>query len=111
LSISAAGPVLRLLLLLHITPTQLVGSPARTRSTDIQKRATWCMIQASVAVSNPICTHEELAAPEFEPDPYFIGFDKDPARMEEHEEKLRSIGIISRFAVALLGKTKAELID
>ena len=33
-----------------LTPIQLVGSPARTRSTDIQKRATWCMIQAKLSV-------------------------------------------------------------
>jgi hypothetical protein len=65
----------------------------------------------TLAASNPIITHEELAALEFEAEPYFVGFDKDPARMEEHEEKLRSIGIMSRFAVALLGKTKAELIE
>jgi hypothetical protein len=31
--------------------------------------------------------------------------------MEEHEQKLRSIGIMSRFAVGLLGKSKQELIE
>jgi hypothetical protein len=65
----------------------------------------------SLAVSNPIITHEQLAALDWEPSPFFIGFDKNPEAMEEHEEKLRSIGIMSRFAVALLGKTKAELIE
>jgi Transposase DDE domain group 1 len=33
-----------------LTPIQLVGSLARTRSTDIQKCATWCMIQARLPV-------------------------------------------------------------
>jgi hypothetical protein len=64
-----------------------------------------------LAASNSICTHKQLADLQFEPEQYFIGFDKDPARMEEHEEKLRSVGVISRFAVALLGKTKVELIE
>jgi hypothetical protein len=63
------------------------------------------------AASDPIISHKQLAALEFEPDQFFIGFDKDPRKAEEHEEKLRSIGIISRFAVGLLGRTKAELIE
>jgi hypothetical protein len=31
-----------------------------------------------LAVSNPIITHAELAAVEFEPEAYFVGFDKNP---------------------------------
>jgi hypothetical protein len=31
--------------------------------------------------------------------------------MEEHEEKLRSMGVMSRFAISTLGKTKEELIE
>ncbi len=64
-----------------------------------------------LAASTPICTHEQLAALTWEPDPFFVGFDKDPAKMAEHEEKLKSVCIISRFAVALFGKTKQELIE
>jgi hypothetical protein len=65
----------------------------------------------SLAVSNPICTHEELAAMEFEPWPHFVNFGKDPEAMERHEEVLRTISITSRFAVSMLGKTKDELIE
>jgi len=64
-----------------------------------------------LAVHNPIISHEELAAQEFEPSPYFIGFDKNPKAMEEHEEKLRTIAVMSRFAISTLGKSKAELIE
>jgi hypothetical protein len=64
-----------------------------------------------LAAETPICTHEELAAMEFKPETYFVGFDKNPQAMEEHEEKLRSIGIMSRFAIVNLGKTKEELIE
>jgi hypothetical protein len=64
-----------------------------------------------LATSTPICTHEELAALEFEPDPNFVNFGKSPESMEHHEEALRTISITSRFAVSLLGKTKAELIE
>jgi hypothetical protein len=64
-----------------------------------------------IAVSNPIVTHEQLAAQEFEPWPEFVGFDKNPKAMEEHEQKLRSLGIMSRFAIGLLSKTKQELIE
>jgi hypothetical protein len=64
------------------------------------------MSVVQLAVSNPIVTYEEL-----EPWPQFVGFDKNPKAMEEHEQKLRSLGIMSRFAIGLLGKTKAELIE
>jgi hypothetical protein len=64
-----------------------------------------------LAVSNPICTHEELAALEFEPFAQFVNFAKNPQAMEEHEEKLKTISVMSRFAIAMLGKTKAEMIQ
>jgi hypothetical protein len=48
---------------------------------------------------------------DFEPWPHFVNFGKDPEAMERHEEVLRTISITSRFAVSLLGKTKAELIE
>jgi hypothetical protein len=64
-----------------------------------------------LASSTPIITHEQLAATEFEADTYFVEFDKNPKAMEEHEAKLRSMGVMSRFAVSMLGKTKAELIE
>jgi hypothetical protein len=64
-----------------------------------------------IAASNPICTHQELAALEFEPSSKFVGFDKNPKAIEEHEQKIRTIGVMSRFAIAMLTKTKAELID
>jgi hypothetical protein len=63
-----------------------------------------------IAASNPICTHEQLAALEFEPSSEFAGFDQNPTAMEEHEEKLRSIGAASRVAVVTLSKTKQDLI-
>ena len=65
----------------------------------------------SLAVSNPICTHEELAAMDFKPWPPFINFGKDHEAMEHHEQVLRTISITSRFAVSMLGKTKAELVE
>jgi hypothetical protein len=64
-----------------------------------------------LAASTPICTHEELAALEFAPESHFVGVGQDPTRMETHEEFLRQINIMSRFAIGLLGKTKQELID
>ncbi len=64
-----------------------------------------------LAVDNPIITHEQLAAQGFEPFSKFVGFGKNPKAQVEHEEILRSIGIMSRFSIAILGMTKAELID
>jgi hypothetical protein len=64
-----------------------------------------------LAISNPIATHEELAALPFEPESRLAGFDKNPKAIEDHEEKLRHIGIMSRFAIAMLSKSKAELIE
>jgi hypothetical protein len=64
-----------------------------------------------LAVDNPIITHEQLAAAEFEPWPELVGFGKNPKAQEEHEERLRSLGVMSRFSLAILGMTKAELID
>jgi len=58
-----------------------------------------------LAVDNPIITYEQLAALEFEPWSPFVGFDKKPKAMEEHEEKLRSIGVMSRFSKAKLIET------
>jgi hypothetical protein len=64
-----------------------------------------------LAVSTPIATHEELAALRFEPESRLAGFDKNPRAIEDHEEKLRHIGIMSRFAIAMLSKSKAEMIE
>jgi hypothetical protein len=64
-----------------------------------------------LAAETPICTHEQLAAMEFKPESYFVGFDKNPKAMEEHEDKLRAASVMSRFAVVTLGKTKEELIE
>jgi hypothetical protein len=64
-----------------------------------------------LAVDNPIATHEELAAANFAPEQFFVGFANNPTAQEEHEEKLRSIGVASRMAGVMLGNTKAELID
>jgi hypothetical protein len=81
-------------------PSRKIKPPADTSGRVVQ-----------LAVDNPIITHEELAALEFEPCSHFIGFDKNPKAMEEHEEKLRSMGIMSRFSIAILGMTKAKLIE
>jgi hypothetical protein len=64
-----------------------------------------------LAISNPIATHEELAALPFEPESRLAGFDQDPNAIDDHEQKLRHIGIMSRFAIAMLSKSKAELIE
>jgi hypothetical protein len=64
-----------------------------------------------LAIDNPIITHEELAALPFEPESRLAGFDQNPKAIEDHEEKLRHIGIMSRFAIAMLSKSKAELIE
>jgi hypothetical protein len=64
-----------------------------------------------LATSTPVCTHEQLAAMPFEPFPGFVNFGQDPEAMEHHEEFLRSISVASRFALSMLGKTKAELIE
>lgn len=64
-----------------------------------------------LAVDNPIVTHEELAALEFEADPHFASFGNNAKAQTEHEERLRSIGIMSRFSLVILGMTKQELID
>jgi hypothetical protein len=67
--------------------------------------------QLKLAVSNPICTHQQLAELDFQPCPEFVKFDTNPDAMEEHEDKLRSLGWMSRFALATLGKTKPEVIE
>jgi hypothetical protein len=64
-----------------------------------------------LATSSPICSHHELAALDFEPDQHFVNFGKNPEAQEQHEERLRSVCIGSRFAMAILGRTKTEMIE
>lgn len=63
----------------------------------------------SLAVSNPIITHEQLAAQDFEPSPEFVTV--DPGLLESHEDRLKKISVASRMAIATLGFTKAQLIE
>jgi hypothetical protein len=64
-----------------------------------------------LAASKPICTHQELAAMEFEPWPSFIGFDNKPGAAEGHRDQILNLGRMSKFAIAVLGLTKEQLIE
>jgi hypothetical protein len=64
-----------------------------------------------LAVSNKAATLEEIGEIDFEAVPEFINFQNDFKRCEKHEERLRSLAIASRWAITILGKTKAEVIE
>src|SRR5271155_2369963 len=65
---------------------------------------------ARLAVSNPLMTVEELANTEFQAVPELANFKNDYKAIKEHGERLRSLSITSRFAIEILGRSKAELI-
>jgi hypothetical protein len=64
-----------------------------------------------LAVNNPVCSHDELAAIDFQPVATFVGLPNDLSKLERHESFLRSIAIISRVAVSMLGLSKAEVVE
>jgi hypothetical protein len=57
------------------------------------------------AIAEPIVTHEQLAAQDFEPHILSDNFN------EKNEEALCDFATASRLAVGVLNKTKAELIE
>jgi hypothetical protein len=59
-----------------------------------------------LVVDNPIISHDELAAQDFKAEPAFNG----RRRQEAHERMLIDLGISSRMAIGLLGKSKSEIL-
>jgi hypothetical protein len=77
--------------------------------------ATFGLSDAAPALADDhICTHEELAAFEFEAMPQYAvvdGVPGTPAFREALEGNLRCVGTGTRLAFVTLGKTKQELIE
>jgi hypothetical protein len=69
------------------------------------------IIRLAASTAQPICSHKELAAIEFEPWPRFVGFDNKPGAMEGHRDQIINLGRMSKFAIAILGMTKEQLIE
>jgi hypothetical protein len=69
------------------------------------------VIRLAASTAQPICSHEELAAMQFEPWPSFVGFEQKPGNVEKHRDQINNIGTMSKFAIAVLGLTKDELIE
>jgi hypothetical protein len=65
----------------------------------------------AASTEQPICSHEELAAMEFEPWPSFVDFDIKPGAAEGHRDQILNLGRMSKFAIAILGMTKEQLIE
>ena|ERR1700722_18098176 len=64
-----------------------------------------------LVAETPLITMQQLVDQEFEAVAEFANFQTDVASVVAHEEKLRNIAIGSRFAITVLGRSKAELID
>jgi hypothetical protein len=64
-----------------------------------------------LAVSNPIITHQQLADQQFEPVADFVNISDSLEKQRSHAAKMQRFEITLRMAIALLGKTKAELIE
>jgi hypothetical protein len=69
------------------------------------------VIRLAASTAQPICTHEELATMEFEPWPSFVDFENKPGAVEGHRDQILNLGKMSKFAIAILGMTKEQLID
>jgi hypothetical protein len=69
------------------------------------------VIRLAASTAQPICSHAELAAMEFEPWPSFIDFDNKPGAAEGHRDQILNLGKMSKFAIAILGMTKEQLIE
>jgi hypothetical protein len=53
----------------------------------------------------------DIAAVDFKAVPEFVNFPSIGKRAEEHEAKLRTFGIATRWSIAILGQSKAELVE
>jgi hypothetical protein len=69
------------------------------------------VIRLAASTAQPICSHEELAAMQFEPWPSLVGFDNKPGAAEGHRDQILNLGNMSKFAIAVLGMTKEQLIE
>jgi hypothetical protein len=61
-----------------------------------------------LAVNNPVITHEQLAAQDFEPNPEFGEFDLK--MIEANEDNLKTICVGARMGLHMLSQSKTELI-
>jgi hypothetical protein len=69
------------------------------------------VVRLAASTEQPLCSHEELAAMKFEPWPIFVAFEQKPGNVEKHRDQINNIGTMSKFAIAVLGLTKDELIE
>jgi hypothetical protein len=69
------------------------------------------VVRLAASTEQPLCSHEELAAMTFEPWPIFVDFEKKPGNLEKHRDQIHNVGTMSKFAIAVLGLTKDQLIE
>ena len=64
-----------------------------------------------LAVSNPAFAIREMAETDFDAVPEFVDFRNNFERARAHEDKLQKLSIATHFAIIVLGRSKAELIE
>ena len=62
-----------------------------------------------LTVSNP--TFAQAAEADFEAVPEFVDFRNNFERVSAHEDKLQNLSLATHFAIIVLGRSKAELIE
>jgi hypothetical protein len=64
-----------------------------------------------LAVSNPVLANKEMAEIEFEAIPEFVDFQNSCERARAHDERLQKLSLATHFAIIVLSRSKAELIE
>jgi hypothetical protein len=64
-----------------------------------------------LTVSNPTFAIREAAEADFEAVPEFVDFRNNFERVRAHEDKLQNLSLATHFAIIVLGRSKAELIE